>query len=419
MKLLLFPFGSSGDVHPFLAMGREMERRGHEVTVVVNGYFRELVEKLGFRYVESGTREEFLKMADHPDLWSPTKSFRHIFERGVMSVIDQHYKLAADAAERRDTLVVANCFGFGPRLAQEKLGVPLVTVHLQPAVLWSEYESPALPGMPSLTLWPRWMKRALYWFAETQVLDRITTPHANRLRKEMGLGPMRRTTRWWDSTECVIGMFPEWYAPRQPDWPKQLHLTEFPLWDEGEVAQVDAELEEFLRGGKSPIVFTPGSGNKQAAEFFRVAVDVATKIGERALLLTRFEEQIPCELPDSVKHIRYAPFGSLLPRTKAIVHHGGIGTASQALQAGVPQLIMPLAHDQPDNAARLKRLGVGSAVPPKRFRVDRVAKELRGLLDSPDVAEACKQAAAKVKLDRPVKGTCDRLEEYAKSRGLM
>jgi UDP:flavonoid glycosyltransferase YjiC (YdhE family) len=94
------------------------------------------------------------------------------------------------------------------------------------------------------------------------------------------------------------------------------------------------------------------------------------------LLLTRHGENIPPNLPPGVIHVPYAPFSELLPHCSALVYHGGIGTLSQALAAGVPHLVMPMSHDQPDNAWRLKDLGVGDSLPPKRFTPKNVAKKL-------------------------------------------
>ncbi|MCE9552683.1 MAG: glycosyltransferase, partial [Planctomycetes bacterium] len=86
----------------------------------------------------------------------------------------------------------------------------------------------------------------------------------------------------------------------------------------------------------------------------------------------------------------------VLPRAAAVVHHGGIGTVGQGLAAGVPQLIMPMSHDQPDNAARITRLGVGRTVWPKQFRGPAVAAALSELLDSPNTLVRCRELAQRL-----------------------
>ena len=119
---------------------------------------------------------------------------------------------------------------------------------------------------------------------------------------------------------------------------------------------------------------------------------------------------MPCSLPASVRHFPYAPFSQLLPRAAALVHHGGIGTLSQGFAAGIPQLVMPMSFDQPDNAARLTRLGAGLALSPKRFRAANVAATLSRLLGSSDIAARCRELAARIAQERSIDPACDMIE---------
>src|SRR5439155_17651208 len=111
-------------------------------------------------------------------------------------------------------------------------------------------------------------------------------------------------------------------------------------------------------------------------------IDIAARLGRRALLLTRFRELLPASLPSHARHFDYAPFSRVLPQATALVHHGGIGTTAQAFATGVPQLVVPFAFDQPDTAARVRRLGVGSSILPSAFTGERGALLLRELLES-------------------------------------
>ena len=137
------------------------------------------------------------------------------------------------------------------------------------------------------------------------------------------------------------------------------------------------------------MVFAPGTANVQASQFFHASVDACRNLGLRAVLLSRFPEQIPAGLPEDCRHIQYAPLDLLLRRSAAIVHHGGVGTTSQALSAGVPQLIRPLAHDQFDNLERVRRLGVGRGISVRQYRARQVVADLKSLLNSPEVKTAC------------------------------
>ena len=122
---------------------------------------------------------------------------------------------------------------------------------------------------------------------------------------------------------------------------------------------------------------------------------------------------MPERLPAGVAHFAYVPFGLLLPHAAALVHHGGIGTCAQGLAAGVPQVIMPLAHDQPDNADRLSKLGVSRTLPPRRFRGPALAAVLRELLSCDRTAKACREVASRFVGIDPLGQTCGLIEAVA------
>ncbi len=411
MHCIFSPIGSAGDVHPMLGIALELYRRGHDVTFLANGYFQETIERCGLRFVELGTREHFHAVTSHPDLWKPRRAFRYVFQNAVQPVLRGQYAAIEEHSGSRDTVVVASCLGFGARIAQEKLGVPLATVHLQPAVILSRVAPPTFPGVVG----PRWFRNLLFRLGEHLVIDRTICPVVNCWRQELGLRPVRHIVRWWHSPQLVLCLFPEWFAPQQPDWPRNVVQTGFPLWDERTDVGLAPEVEEFLDAGEPPIVFTPGSANIFGKPFFQAAIEACQRLGRRGILLTRFPEQIPEQLPEGVRHFSYIPFSQLLPKAMALVHHGGIGTTAQALAAGVPQLVMPLAHDQFDNAARTKRLGAGDWIVPSRFRGPEVAARLDALLRSEAVQRVCQELSERIAGKNGVAAAADAIERMGAS----
>ncbi len=157
----------------------------------------------------------------------------------------------------------------------------------------------------------------------------------------------------------AIGMFPEWYAKPQPDWPSQMRIAGFPRFDGQTEEKLDAKVFEFCQAGDPPIVFTFGTGMMHATDLFRQAVEACRQVGTRGILLTKHRANLPDALPTSVRHWEFVPLQQLLPHCAAIVHHGGIGTVAKALATGTPQLIIPHAWDQLDNARRVVQLGAG------------------------------------------------------------
>jgi UDP:flavonoid glycosyltransferase YjiC (YdhE family) len=381
------------------------------VTLITSEPFRDVTERAGLTFLSTHSSGEFEELSKHPDLWHPQRGLRVILRAGARALRVEYTRIA-EAYRPGRSVLVGHSLAFAARIFEEKLGAPAATLQLAPSIFRSLYRQPVhLPGRDA-SGYPRWLKRTLWWLIDRVAIDPLIVPEVNRFRRELGLGRIARIFHTWlHSPQRVIGLFPDWFAPPQPDWPPQLRLTGFPLYDESDQHALPGSLKAFLADGSPPLVFTPGSANRAAAAFFATAAEVALRLDRRALLLTRYPEQIPRALPASVRHESYVPFSQVLPRCGALVHHGGIGTCAQALAAGIPQLVMPLGFDQPDNAARLEQLGVGAWVVPGRFTPDRVANALGGLLQDDTVRARCRRWADEVRRTDPIADTCALLEE--------
>src|SRR5579863_1588789 len=245
------------------------------------------------------------------------------------------------------------------------------------------------------------------------MLDPVCAPDINRARAEIGLPPVRRVMgRWMHSPDGVLGLFPEWFAPPQSDWPPRVQLTGFPLFDDAASHGSDPELEDFLAKGDPPVVFTPGSTLVKETEYINTVAAALDSVGCRGIILGGRGKISQRRKPDLIAR-SYAPLGKLLPRARALVHHGGIGTASQAFAAGVPQLITPFAHDQFDNAARVVRLGCGIQTE-QSISCTSLVTSLRELLGGNRFEERCLHFRARME---PGEESCRRalkvLEEVA------
>ena len=221
------------------------------------------------------------------------------------------------------------------------------------------------------------------------------------------------------SPDKIIALFPDWFAKPQPDWPAQTEQTSFPLFDEGALPDriLPAELEKFLSSGEAPIVFTPGTPNKRFSSFFEKAVAATTALGKRALLISKFKEQIPRNLPDHIRFFEYVPFSQVLNRAALLVYHGGIGTMAQAMRAGIPHLVVPWGIDQYDNGARVKALGIGDVISSRSCTPESLAAKLQCLLTTQEVNEKCKVIARKIQTAQPLTDICRIIESVGTSPG--
>lgn len=413
MDILLTAIGSHGDVHPFVGIGRALAARGHSVSVLANGHFDRMVRAAGLNFIQLGDDAFFRQMLKDELMWHPQKGPSRVLG-AISRSFDEMYDLTVEHA-KAETIIVGSSLAFGSMIAAEKHGMPYATAHLAPICVRSSIEMPTLLAGINFTRLPMWFKRQFWSVVDRWFVDPHVAPAINALRARVGLPPVARILNdYWSAPRLTIGLWPDWFGPKLPDQPKQLEVTGFPLYDEADHQSLDADLEAWLDAGDSPIAFTPGSAMVHGHAFFDAAAKACERINRRGLLLTRHIGQIPNHLPPTVRHFAYAPFSALLPRCAALVHHGGIGTTAQALRAGVPQLIMPMSHDQPDNAARVKRLGAGDSILRSLFFPGRVATKLDRLIRSPQVASACDAVAAKFENDSSMERTVRLIEGLAK-----
>jgi UDP:flavonoid glycosyltransferase YjiC (YdhE family) len=427
VHVALTPVGSSGDVNPFVVVGRELRRRGHRVTLMAPDVFAHLASNADLEFVSVGSAEEYERATNNPDLWNPRRGVRVVFNE-IAPRLRRAYAALEQVYEPNRTVLVGHSLSLFTRVFEETHHVPAVTVHLSPGVFRSDFRQPALPSGPDISRWPRWARRMLWWGVDRFALDPFIAPALNEWRAELGLAPVSRVLNsWFHSPQRVLALFPDWFGDPQPDWPPQVRCTGFVLSDESCSPGEDQRaadtvlpsstgyrvpsIEAYLASGEPPVVFTPGSANRHAAPFFRAAIEATAATRRRALLVTSYREHLPASLPEHAHHVTYASFSTLFPRAAAVVHHAGIGTSAQALAAGVPQLVMPMGFDQPDNALRLAALGVGEAIPPARFTAARVRAALDRLLSDEDVSAACRRCRDRIHGVVAVERACDLIEE--------
>jgi rhamnosyltransferase subunit B len=409
--------GSYGDVHPMVGLGAALSGRGHRVQLITNPYFEDVVQQAGLELLPIGTRDDYIRLTQHPDLWNPIRGPQLILRQAGTEILPAVHKLLMDNISPGETVLCAHALDLASRVVGEKFGNPVASINYAPTMFWSVYDSPRMKGALLGPRVPKWLKRLQIWFADEIVSARLWGRELNRLRREVSLPPVNRVfSEWMHHTDAVLGLFPEWFGPPQPDWPPNTKAVGFPLWDSHIGAELSNDVREFLAAGKPPIAFSPGSANREAQPFFNAAAQACERLGRRGILLTKYAEQLPAKLPKNVRHFGFVPLSKLLPHTAALVHHGGIGTCAQGLAAGVPQLVQPMSYDQFDNVQRLVRLGVAKEIPRRAFRGAAVAKLLEPLLNSPVVAARCRELASRCDGPAALAAACDALEQLAENR---
>jgi rhamnosyltransferase subunit B len=400
--IVIATVGSQGDLFPFLAIGQTLLAHGHRVTLATHAIHQPAVTQAGLAFADASgiaepdDRQAFTARAF--DRWRGPRFVVHDF--AALDVRASYEKLLPLIATA-DVLITTTLAFAGQILGEqgcESGELCWLSAVLAPAGLLSAYDPPAT-GIAALDHYIRRSPRrgrALQWMAK-----RITQPWTGpvrALRAELGLPAVSTLGdpfhQGQHAPHGVLALFSPLFGEPQPDWPRNVHLTGFAR--HVQAATLDAGLTAFLDAGPAPLVFTLGSTAVHMGEhFLRESLAAAIRLDQRAVLFTGSPEmraKLPTALPSSIHVVDYASHALLFPHASAIIHHGGIGTSSEALFAGKPMLVVPHGFDQPDNAARLKRRGVAEVLPAARYRADRAVALLQKLQREPSYrkhAEAC------------------------------
>jgi rhamnosyltransferase subunit B len=412
---LLPTIGSAGDVHPFIALGVALKARGHRATILTNPIFQALIEAQDIGFLPVGTAAGANAAIANPELWHLRKGFK-VIAQVIVPAIGEIYRLIEKHSDDH-TVVAFSSLAFGARVAQEKLGVPSASVHLQPSVIRTFVDQGMMGNVRLSASRPKWFKQALFRLIDVLILDRRIKEPLNALRATLGLGLVDRVMhRWMHSPQLVIAFFPEWFAAAQPDWPANTHTVGFPLWDaDGDVAPL-AEAEEFLSAGAAPVIFTPGSAGSTMQRFFKESVKAAQHMGLRAMLVTNYPEQVPKNLPPNIRVFGYLPFSQVLPRAALLVYHGGVGTLAQGIKAGIPHLVVPHGYDQFDSGWRIEQLGLGRSIAQSRYRARRVVPMIESILGDVTSAQRRREFASRIDSADAVTRACTLIEALGPAR---
>lgn len=415
-RIVFAIFGSLGDLHPYVAIGRELVRRGHQPLIASFEEHREAVEVARVEFAPMrpamsafGDRTAMMEQLFHP--WrGPELMVRGMF----MPNLSESYQDLARACRGADLLVTHPLAFAGPLLAQKE-GMRWVSTALSPLTLFSAIDPPLFPAAP----WMRWARQL--GIAPYRLLFRIPRAMVRRweqplreFRAELGLQATDAIAQFegQHSPRLNLALFSRVLAAPQPDWPVNTVMCGFPRYDGAPPeARIQTELEAFLASGEPPIVFGLGSSAVMVAgKFWRAAIEAAARLERRAVLLTGSPPEDLGAGPPTVKAFRYLPYSAVFPRAAAIVHSGGIGTLAQALTAGRPQLIVPVAFDQPDNARRAVKLGVARSIPFRKATADAMTRELAALLNAPERAKRARAIGEDIAREDGASAACDALE---------
>jgi rhamnosyltransferase subunit B len=428
-RVVITTFGSLGDLNPYLGLALGLKARGHDPVIATAEFYRRLVEAegVGFRPVrpdrDPHDTEEVRRIMN--PIMNPRRTPGYLMKKLLFPRLQESYEDLSEATRGADVLLTHPLTFAGPLVA-EKVNIPWVSTVLAPISFFSAHEFPALPVFTRTALV---LRRLGPGAGRTLVgLAKRATRHwpepVRRLRTEIGLSPGKHPIHEGQfSPELVLAMFSRVLAEPRPDWPPNTRITGHVFYDGSSLDELSPDLERFLASGPAPVVFTLSTsvvGKGPAADsFYRESLKAARILKLRSVFLVGNDpkSRLPVPLPEGVAAVDRAPFSKLFPRAAAVVHQGGIGTVGQALRAGRPQLLVPFAFDQPDNAQRIQRLGGAEVLYPRQYTAPRAARRLGDLLGESEYIRRAGEVAGLVRSEDGVGDACDAIEElFASSR---
>ena len=410
--------GSLGDLVPFLALGRELRQRGKRVTVATSANHKSKVLEAGlaFRHMRPDPENT---PAFHARYMHPKTGGQFVYQDYLGPAIRRSYEDLEEATRDADLLVSQSLMALAAPLVAARTQLPWVSAVFQPMSFFSVHERPnylPFPLLPWLCGRSPKIHQNIFQYVRKHT-EQWVQPVLD-FRKELGIAqqghPMYEGQH---APGCVLAMFSPMLGGPQPDWPPSVMQTgtaQLPP----QAAPLPEALKQFLErddAARPLAIFTLSSAaSNDAGDFYRDGLAAAGKLGLRALLITSglaASSRLPEPLPDWACRVDYAAFEQVFPYAAVVVHAGGIGTGFKAMQAGAPQILVPHAHDQLDNALRLQRLGVARVLPGKRGGAGALQRALREVLADRRMQAEAASVAHKARQEDGVARASDVIEQ--------
>ena len=395
MRLFLGAFGDPGHAFPMLALGSELARRGHAVTMETWSRWKDDVEAAGMRFAAA---------PEYP-VFPTTERPMTMYEAVVRAVS----RTRPAVAEARPDVVVHDILTLAPALAGELEGVPVATLipHVHPA-------PPS--GAPPYSFGARWPRTALgrrMWRQLDPLVERglrYGQRELNDTRAQLGLPPVERVHGGLSEQLVLVGTYPQLEYPR--DWPAHTHVVGPLLWEP------PSEPVE-LPPGEAPLVLVaPSTAQDRAHRLLRAALAGLGGLPIRVLATwNRRPLEGPVTVPDNTRLVEWVSYSRTMPQCALVVCHVGHGTMVRALHSGAAVVACPVAGDMGENAARLDWAGAGVRLPWRLLTPATVRLAVERALSEPALTRRAGELAAWSAANDAAARAADLVERLARERG--
>jgi len=420
MRITILTFGSTGDVLPFVALGKKLMQNGHLVTILATTDSRELIERHGLRFFSAEVNTKAMLKTELGQRFLATQSnglktlnlWRQLVST-YASNLPQMYKTASQDAD----LIIFTLSTFGGHSVAEQKGIPSIITSFFPVTPTGDFPVFIVRNSLGRSL-NRLSYRAFEFLFRTLVL---AGDNINLQPERLGLTPYKSGpfTTLQNNGVPLLHPFSPTLIPKPKEWPTNVHVTGYWHLDESDWKPPQALLN-FLANGPRPVSIGFGSMAIQDAPVVtRTILEALAKTGQRAILSKGWAgigEGI--DLPDNIFLVDFVPHDWLFERVSGIVQHGGAGTTHASLRAGLPTLVVPFTSDQPMWAHSLHQLGISpKPIPLNRLTADKLAKALLDLTD-PKLIERARQVGVQVRAEDGVGKAVEAIEQILSNRAV-
>jgi UDP:flavonoid glycosyltransferase YjiC (YdhE family) len=406
MKILLVTRGSQGDIYPYLALARELEKRGHYVTLTLPKAFEAEAKDAGVHFLIQAFDDIEGMMAGG---FLSTRALLAWTRRVIASQFDELIPLLAE----HDILVASNTEFAAPSVA-EYCGKPLVRTNYGPFLPSKSIPPPVMP-------WPKphpVFRPALLWKLLNTGLNLMVRKTLNRYREELGMEAIRDQAEHAPVNSDNYCMYSRYFGSYDPDWKYQWEIGGYCFNDSFPYDRMALKkVLSFIKKDRRPTVFfTLGSCTiRNRDRFAERLFDIACR---RSLKLV-----VGCGWWDVGAHLDQRenlflldtaiPHSLIFPSCDGIIHHGGVGTSHSAARSGRPQMIVPLFLDQFYWGYRVRQLGIGpGTVNIRRTSYRRLEKMVLDLVTNESYKRNAAALGERVCSERGIETLCGHIESY-------
>ncbi|HXD09174.1 MAG TPA: glycosyltransferase [Anaerolineales bacterium] len=369
MKITILTYGSRGDVQPFLPLSQGLRANGHSVKLAAPSRFRNLIEQYGIEFIPLAGEPEDLSRLFNDAGYNFIKMIRVLMSHAVEIGADI-LRQTEDACSDAELIIHTFAHAVGAHTIAREKNIP--DIHIQTFPMFTptgDYPNITLPDLKLRTLnrlTHRLSQKITWWTSISgfeQVRRRVGLPK-RKLYSPFDENPLRHPTP-------ILCAWSPSVLPPSSDWPPNVHVTGYYFSDMDNTYQPSAELQSFLDAGKPPICISFGSMVNRDAERIDQIIRAALKqTNNRGVILSGWGK-VKNRSSNDILYLDAAPHDWLLPRCNMTIHHGGAGTTSAGLRAGLPNIVVPFTADQPFWGNRVHAIGAG----PKPILVKKLSAE--------------------------------------------